>query len=174
MNYCVDCHSGFEDSGAPQLEECTVCHEAQLAMNEGEKAKGVSGDPSMMYGMGITCTMCHTGVEERVYRPSSSTCTDCHEEGYVEVFNDWRQEIKSTISDIDVLRAETEQDLVTADEKGRETSEEWDLYEKALFNLNFVKDDGTSGVHNIDYAREILASVETDLKKVKADLKAKW
>lgn len=174
MNYCAACHAENEGSSAPQLAECTVCHEAQLAMNEGRGAKGVTGAPGLMYGADITCTMCHTGVEEGVYRPSSSTCTDCHSEDYIEVFNDWAQGVKKTLARLALLRADTERALLKADDKGRDTDEAWALYQKALYNLNFVKDDGTSGVHNIDYANDVLTSVETDFKKVLADLKTKW
>jgi hypothetical protein len=52
--------------------------------------------------------------------------------------------------------------------------EGWVLYEKALHNLNFVKDDGTHGVHKIDYAQAILKSVESDFKQILKDLNVKW
>lgn len=174
MNYCVDCHSGFEGSAAPLIENCKACHGAQVDMNEGEGARGVSGEPSMMYGIGISCTMCHTGVEEGVYRPSSSTCTDCHEQGYEEVFINWRGEVRQTLQDIDVLRAETENALTTAEDQGREVGELWKTYRKALYNFNFIRDDGTKGIHNIDYTRKILGEVENDLHDIQSQLRRKW
>jgi len=174
MNTCVTCHEENAPSSAPTIEECTVCHEAQLAMNEGKGAKGVEGDAGLMYGAGITCDMCHTGVQEGVYRPSSSTCTDCHDDSYVEVFDDWSGEIKSKLERLSLLRANVESAIIQAEEKHRDTEDLWKLYEKALYNLNFVKDDGTHGVHNIDYAQEILSSVEADFKLIQKDLRAKW
>jgi nitrate/TMAO reductase-like tetraheme cytochrome c subunit len=174
MNTCVACHSENTDSSAPQIGDCTVCHEAQLDMNEGRGAKGVTGEPGIMYAAEITCQMCHTGVEEGVYRPSSSTCTDCHDAGYVEIFIGWEKEINAKVERLNLMRANVEGALKKAEETHRDAGAGWKLYEKALYNLNFVKNDGTHGVHNNDYAQAILKSVEADFKQIQQDLKRKW
>lgn len=174
MNLCVNCHAENEGSSAPLIADCTACHEAQLVINEGRGAKGVEGEPGVMFASGITCQMCHTGVEEGVYRPSAKSCTDCHDASYVEVLEDWSQEIKARLGRLSLLRADVEKTLLAADAKKRSTEAGWELYTKALYNLNLVKDDGTHGVHNNDYVQDILKSVETDLNQVLADLRSKW
>ncbi|MEJ2519323.1 MAG: NapC/NirT family cytochrome c [Desulfuromonadales bacterium] len=70
MNFCLTCHADAGDD-APQMNDCNVCHEAQLAMNEGVGGEGVEDMPSMMFGddVGMFCTDCHTGVTKGVYRP---------------------------------------------------------------------------------------------------------
>jgi hypothetical protein len=118
--------------------------------------------------------MCHTGVKDGAYRPSAHTCTDCHDSSYTEVLNDWSQEIKAKLDRLSLLRADVEKALLAADDKHRNTAAGWELYTKALYNMNLVKDDGTHGVHNNDYVQAILKSVETDFKQVQADLRAKW
>lgn len=174
MNTCAACHAENSDSSAPQLADCTACHEAQLAMNEGKGAKGVAGEAGLMYAADTACIDCHTAVEEGIYRPSVSTCNDCHDEGYDQVAIDWAQDVKKAISKLNVLRAETEKRLVAAEEKGRDTSAAWEQYQKALYNFNFVKDDGTFGVHNNEYATDILASVRHDFQSIHDELKRKW
>jgi hypothetical protein len=127
-----------------------------------------------MYASGISCQMCHTGVEEGVYRPSAKTCTDCHDASYTEVLADWSQEIKAKLDRLSLLRADVEKQLLAAEAKRRNTEAGWDLYTKALYNLNLVKDDGTHSVHNNDYVQAILKSVEADFMQVLTDLRAKW
>jgi len=174
MNVCVACHSENVGSSAPQIEECTTCHAAQLAINQGNGAKGVSGEPGLMYGAGITCDNCHTGVTEGVYRPSASTCTDCHDESYVEVLKDWSADVNAKVARLSEMRADVEKELLAAESHERDTKAGWELYVKALYNLNLVKDDGTHGVHNNDYVQEILKSVEADFKAVLQGLRTKW
>jgi len=64
--------------------------------------------------------------------------------------------------------------LTDADKRGRDTVEEWASYKRALRNLNFVRDDGTNGVHNIDYATDVLAAIRTDFSQIKKSLQSKW
>lgn len=174
MNMCVTCHAENDDSSAPQIADCTVCHEAQLAMNEGKGANGVTGEPGLMFDAGIDCEMCHTGVSMGLYRPSSSTCTDCHDESYGEIFDDWAAETQTELKEIQELRIEVEHALKKADSIHRDTAAGWALYQKALFNLKFVRNDGTNGVHNRDYAQEVLDSAKADFDQILNNLKRKW
>ena len=60
------------------------------------------------------------------------------------------------------------------DEIQRDTSANWETYQKALFNLKFVENDGTHGVHNPDYSQAVLKSVEADFKQVMKNLNRTW
>ena len=131
----------------------------------------------MMYGdaADMTCTDCHTGVTKGVFRPSSSTCTDCHEDqAYVDVFNEWAEATEARIDALKALRIEVEAELVDADAANRDTAAVWEIYERAVRNLKFVRNDGSNGVHNNEYAVAILDTVEGDLKKALAQLDAVW
>jgi nitrate/TMAO reductase-like tetraheme cytochrome c subunit len=176
MNFCITCHADASDD-APQMKDCNVCHEAQLAMNEGTGVNGVEDVPSMMYGEAadMTCTDCHTGVTKGVYRSSASTCTDCHEdETYVDVFDEWAETTEARIDELKALRIEVEAELTDADAAQRDTAAVWDIYSRALRNLKFVRNDGTHGVHNSEYAVAILDTVEADFKKALNQLDAVW
>lgn len=169
MNMCVECHADSEE--APQLADCTVCHETQVAMNEGKGAHGIEGEASLMFAEGLDCQSCHTGIDEGLFRPTASSCLDCHEEGYDEVYSEWSKETGEELAKLDSLKEKVEQALLQADEDKRDTSAGWQLYAAALSKLNFVKDDGTIGVHNRDYADTILSAAKEDLEQIEAQLK---
>jgi nitrate/TMAO reductase-like tetraheme cytochrome c subunit len=175
MNFCIACHADVGDD-APQMKDCGVCHEAQVAMNEG---KGIAGIeiPSMMYGdaADMTCTDCHTGVTKGVYRPSSETCTDCHEDNeYKEIFEEWSASTEARIDELKTIRVELEAALIDADAAKRNTTEVWQTYSQAILNLKFVRNDGTNSVHNNEYTEAILDSVEADFKKAFTQLDSVW
>jgi nitrate/TMAO reductase-like tetraheme cytochrome c subunit len=177
MNFCLACHADAGD-GAPQMADCNVCHEAQLAMNTGIGIYELEPVPSVMYGdadADMTCTDCHTGVTKGIYRPSSETCTDCHEdEEYIEIFDEWAATTEASIEELKEIRIEVEAALLDADTAKRDTSEVWKTYERALRNLKFVRNDGTNGVHNNEYAMAILDSVKADFKKAMTQLDSVW
>jgi nitrate/TMAO reductase-like tetraheme cytochrome c subunit len=174
MNVCVECHLDNEGSSAPLIADCKTCHEAQVAMNEGTGAHGVVGEPGLMYAADISCEMCHTQVSEGKYRSSSSGCVDCHDEDYKEIFTDWAAQAKNQIARLNLIRAESEEALLAAEKRHRDVTAGWKTYKRALANLNFVKDDGTNGVHNTDYAMAVLARVERDFKDIRKQLNKKW
>jgi len=175
MNFCLTCHADAGDD-APQVSDCAVCHEAQEAMNVGSGI-GDLDFPNMMYGdaADMTCVDCHTGVTKGTYRASSSTCTDCHEdEAYNEIFEEWAAETNARIDKLKEMRVELEAELADADAAKRDTTEVWKTYSQALRNLKFVRNDGTNGVHNNEYAIAILETVEADFKKAFTQLDSVW
>ncbi|MBW2690708.1 MAG: ammonia-forming cytochrome c nitrite reductase subunit c552, partial [Deltaproteobacteria bacterium] len=116
-----------------------------------------------------------TGVTKGVYRSSSSTCTDCHEdEEYKDIFDEWAGSTNARIEELKEVRIEVEAALLDADAAKRNTAEVWKTYMRALRNLKFVRNDGTNGVHNNEYALAILDSVEADFKKAMAQLDSVW
>jgi nitrate/TMAO reductase-like tetraheme cytochrome c subunit len=176
MNFCLTCHADA-GGGAPQMADCKVCHEAQVDMNEGKGVAGVDEIPSLMYGEAadMTCTDCHTGVTKGVYRPSSSTCSDCHgDPEYKAIFDEWSETTKARVEKLKATRVELEEALVDADAAKRNTADVWKVYEKAIRDLKFVRNDGTHGVHNNEYASAILDSVEADFKKAATMLDSVW
>lgn len=176
MNFCLTCHADAGD-GAPQMADCAVCHQAQLAMNEGQGVAGIKPVPNVMYGEAadMTCTDCHTGVTKGVFRSSSSTCTDCHEDpAYLEVFEDWAGETKARVAKLKTIRVNIEAALKDADAANRSTDQAWASYQRGIHNLRFVEHDGTHGVHNNEYTVAILDSVAADFQEALKHLDTVW
>jgi nitrate/TMAO reductase-like tetraheme cytochrome c subunit len=174
MNQCVMCHSEYKDSSAPQLADCTSCHQAQHKMGLGKGGINVEGGPSVMAASDVGCTDCHNGVARGVFRPSSSGCLDCHDSSYVEAFNDETANIGVKQEQLRQKRIEVEAVLVHADAKRRDTASSWQLYKKAVYNLKLARNDGTHGLHNPEYAKALLLSVEEDFAQVLKTLDKKW
>ena len=174
MNMCLVCHAENEGSSAPQLADCQTCHQAQYDMNLGKGAKEVAGDESLMWAADVTCDGCHTGAQSGQFRPTSETCANCHEEDYVGIFNDWAGETKSRMEELKLIRSEVELLLKEADKRKRTTTDAWKRYEKALYNFRLVRNDGTNGVHNNEYANAILDSVAADFREIQKGLNEAW
>ncbi len=174
MNMCLDCHSENVDSSAPQLADCQSCHQAQYDLNLGKGAKGVAGDESLMWAADVQCDSCHVGADDGQYRPSAESCASCHDEDYVGIFNDWASDTKSQMEELNLIRSEIERQLKEADKRKRTTTEAWTLYEKAIYNYRLVRNDGTFGVHNNEYAKEILDSVALDFREIRKGLNEAW
>jgi len=175
MNFCVACHSDNKGSSAPQISDCKTCHQAQLAMNEGNGVATIKGEPGLMYAANVGCTDCHTGISKGIYRPSSNSCADCHEGAdYLNLYQEWASDTDKRIKALQKTRIEVEDALKDADAAHRNTGEAWKIYERALQNLRFVRNDGTRGVHNNDYAVAILKNVENDFKLVRKQLDTVW
>jgi nitrate/TMAO reductase-like tetraheme cytochrome c subunit len=175
MNFCLSCHAEFKDSSAPQMNDCQACHQAQLAMNEGTGAIGVKGEAGLMHAANVSCTDCHTGVTKGIYRPSSGSCGDCHTaDDYMALYREWAAETDNRIKSLQAQRVALEKALLDADAAKRNTTEAWETYERALYNLRFVRNDGTLGVHNNDFALAILGSVEADFSQVRKRLDTVW
>lgn len=176
MNFCLTCHAEMSED-APQVNDCGICHEAQLAMNLGAGVEGIEDIPSLMYGdvADMTCTDCHTGVTKGIFRPSASTCSSCHEDAaYAEVLTEWEAETVERIETLKTLRIEVETALLEADSAKRDTTEIWNIYQSGVRNLKFVRNDGTNSVHNNEYAAAILDQVEADFKQSLKKLDSVW
>jgi nitrate/TMAO reductase-like tetraheme cytochrome c subunit len=174
MNLCLECHAENEGSSAPQLANCQACHEAQYDMNLGKGAKGVAGEESLMWVADVQCDGCHIGADDGQYRPSAESCANCHDEDYVGIFNDWASETKSQMEELNLIRSEIELMLKEADKRERTTTDAWALYEKALYNYRLVRNDGTRGVHNNEYAKAILDTVAADFREIQKGLNEAW
>lgn len=174
MNMCLACHAENRDSSAPQMADCTTCHETQVAMRDGKGAISVSGEPDVMTAAGVTCDQCHTGVAKGLFRPTAETCVQCHDASYTAPYEEWKKETAEALEKLTGERATIELALHKADAAHRDTKENWTIFNRAATNLRFIRNDGTSGVHNAEYAQAILKSVAADLAQIRKNLNMKW
>ena len=106
-------------------------------------------------------------------RNASDTCTTCHKDnnrkGRARQIQEWQAEYKEKM---DALQAEVNSisaalkekpDLLNADLKKK--------FGDLRFNLSFLTRDRSQGVHNLDYALEIMALASSDLKELKTAMK---
>ncbi len=167
---CLQCHQNH--SSAPQIEQCSACHLVQSALFEGWGAIGSAGEANPMYLAGINCTGCHAGVLEGLYRPPQDLCLMCHDDGYLELQEQWQSSTQQRMDEARGLLNEARELLKQRKGEGEENEADWIILLQARRNLNLVRDDNTSGVHNFEYIyQQILPAVISDLQIIIANAK---
>jgi len=183
---CVACHKPHQSDNPHQLVAspdnlCGSCH-SQLAVLKGKGAKGVEQTRSLHTA--ISCFECHMTEKNhlmRVLRPDDpelpesriDTCNACHEvkdrKKRAEQILDWVAWYKETLEPVEAdMRIIDEAlknnpDLLNAELKQR--------LEDTKANLSIIEQDGSEGVHNLDYALEIMSLAKRELAKVKEAIK---
>ncbi|MBN1907414.1 MAG: hypothetical protein JW927_20210 [Deltaproteobacteria bacterium] len=183
---CTACHNPHNSSGKAQLvmdpmELCKSCH-FQGEVLKGFGAKGIEETRSLHTA--AACIACHMTEKNhlmKMFRPDDpnlaenrlDSCSDCHEikdrkmrtaqlhdmeSWYNEAFDPLQKELKMIDEKLkanpDILNAELKARL--ADTKD---------------NLSIIINDGSNGVHNLDYALEIMSQAKRDFKVIKEVIK---
>ena len=161
-NLCANCHqprraiAAADDDGNISVTSTHwgPHHGPQSAMLLGLGGAGLTGSPSGHATMvADTCVTCHIGADySHTFEPVMSSCLQCHDEGF----------------DIDAAQAEVQElidqlgELLRAkgllDEEDHPVVGVYPAAEaSALWNYIFIAvEDGSLGVHNATYTRDLL------------------
>ena len=151
MDICFQCHN---DRLAPR--DCTVCHQLQLRMNLGIEGMGVADTPNYMYPDSTVCVDCHLTEDDYKIEPVKICADECHEEGYEDTFTEWKDQTMALMNKIEPEIKAIGRDIRSAKAAGRNVGPAEELYNDANYNFRYVKDDGSKGNHNVDYAEALL------------------
>jgi nitrate/TMAO reductase-like tetraheme cytochrome c subunit len=139
---CVQCHSAG--------------HSAAELLYKGEGGRGVKGSPSTMYLAQVNCTGCHrdrTGDPSIGYptmrRAGPEGCVACHDADGAGYLQDWKSQVAASLK-----TAEAELARVQKISSIGSIPDAKKLLDDARHNIAFVK--AANGVHNVEYAVEIL------------------
>ncbi len=180
---CVACHNPHQSEHPHQLvmdphEICDTCH-TQKAVVQGKGAKGIEETRSLHTA--ISCVECHMTEKNhfmRVLRPDdpnlaegrTDTCSSCHEvkdrKIRAEQIQDWEAWYRETLEPV-----QADMRIIDDAIKNNPNVLNAELREKLAdtkANLSIIEQDGSDGVHNLDYALEIMALAKRDLAKIKA------
>lgn len=168
---CTQCHFRIEHGLAeptPMIQtQCNLCHSGQhlsaAAMYRGEGGRGVKPSPSPMFLGQVDCVGCHlkpmrSGLEAELSGQtklaSEQGCLNCHGEAYQGILSDWQETLKKETDRVQAKLDRVNQRLagLGPDAKAGQTCRE--LVPDAAYNLEFVRQ--AHGVHNVDYAEELL------------------
>ncbi|MGE5506983.1 MAG: ammonia-forming cytochrome c nitrite reductase subunit c552 [Chitinophagales bacterium] len=192
---CRVCHSFGKDGkiGLVRSKEqtCGQCHgrsfnwangsghhvELAFMKGQGSKEKGVADQPNMKVLMEFACQDCHfMDSTKHDFQPATPEqisknpeCKSCHANA---------AELKETIekiqSDVKAGLAKLQPRLVKAKAwvgKNSANKEAAEVYTQAQASVNFIVSDYSNGVHNPDYARELLARAGKLLDQFEAKYK---
>ena len=180
---CTACHKSHDGFTPTELvmepkQLCDSCH-VHRAVLEGKGAKGIEETRSMHSA--IACTGCHMSDGNhrvKVIMPDDpdlsenrvDSCTACHKDDSREIraaqIKDYRAWYNESM---DPLKMELEAFENTLKENpGLLNVELQAKLDDIKSNLAIIMEDGSDGIHNLDYALEIMALAKRDLKKIKA------
>jgi len=179
---CVVCHNPHHSDNPSQLyvkpeKLCNECH-FQDAVLKGKGAKGIEDTRSLHTP--IPCISCHMTEGNhlmKVLRPDNpdlaenrtDSCSDCHEVKDRKIrahqIKDWEAWYREAMDPI-------QEDLKTVEIALNKNP---DLLNEELktkledinANLSIIIKDGSNGVHNLDYALEIMALAKRHLREIK-------
>ncbi len=128
---------------------CSITGLVQRQMMKGEGGLGVGASPDPMFLATVSCTACHRlSADGRGYdkQVKSDVCNSCHEKGFEKIYKEQRDAVTSQM---EVLKELLEAVQRAGRAEGVETME-------ARHNYEFIASDGSLGVHNIKYTKELL------------------
>jgi predicted CXXCH cytochrome family protein len=179
---CATCHNPHYSDNPSQLamkpeKLCTACH-FQDAVLRGRGAKGIEETKSLHPA--IPCIACHMTEGNhlmKVLRPDNpalvegrtDSCSACHDDRdrktRARQIQDWeawyREAMEPVQEDLKIVETALEKnpDLLNAELKAK--------LDDIKANLSIIINDGSNGVHNLDYALEIMALAKKNLAEIK-------
>lgn len=174
---CMVCHEPHKNKHGYQLrkpreEICNPCHSAGEGIpRQQEMLAGTGARLGTMTGSGhfavrgVSCVTCHMHREEsgdwnrpdetgHDFDPHVEECMNCHQDGQ-KLWTETQMAIKSSLA---VLRAK----LDTIDPSKLDAGKKR-LYEEAEFDYDFVKNEGSFGIHNKAYADSLIRAIKERL-----------
>ena len=122
----------------------------QRELYAGYGGSGVEKSPDPMYLATVSCTACHKNRDLSVH---PLTCNVCHEKGFHKTMAEQKEYITGLLSSLSEL-------LKKPPNKGVPKT----LIDEAHYNYNLVVNDGSFGVHNIKYVKDLLDQSIQSLK----------
>lgn len=179
---CTQCHLAIQHKISRDIEayaDCRTCHtgshQAQKILFTGTGGRGVDHPmPNVMLERGLSCKGCHmfheeTGgaqVKSQTAVSREQACESCHGPGFGDILKNWENSTRQKLLAINAIYRAARQEAAKAAPARREAAEKF--LQDAAFNIDVV--DRGKGVHNIEYAQELLraafAAINEALKSV--------
>lgn len=173
---CTQCHFRIEhriSQPTPLVQtQCNMCHAGQhlspAAMYRGEGGRGVKSRPSPMFLAQVDCVGCHlqpmhSGPEAELSGQtrlaSEQGCLNCHGEAFQGILAEWQDTLNQETNSIQAKLARVNQRLAAAGPQSAGNCRE--RLPDAIYNLDFIR--FARGVHNVDYALDLLHQAEQTL-----------
>lgn len=153
---CAACHHSGEE------KDCGRCHTIQRNLYKGGELVSLLAPRDIMAEAGVECTDCHEPKNNRLSRSDASSCSNCHENGYQELFTNWQDSFRKLLFS---LRAELSQK-----KKVELKEEEQAQLEDLERTVRALELDGSLGVHNHLFVEELLTKLIQTVKLMGASI----
>ncbi|HEX5136097.1 MAG TPA: NapC/NirT family cytochrome c [Planctomycetota bacterium] len=176
---CIRCHNEIQH-GLPPREEhykgaCSNCHvdthKGPAEIYRGTGGKDVADDPSAMYLARVTCNGCHrppfpgAPSPPATYEADLLACVDCHGTGFTGMAERWQKEADVSLAKAKDALGKLEEAMGEEREEGEgDPAAAKSHYEAAAWNVSLALSDGSRGVHNLPYLRDLLRKASEEIK----------
>jgi hypothetical protein len=153
---CFDCHEEIAHSIPEEFEvACALCHDQENSMYRGLDASGRSVMPSRKAGpLEMGCDVCHT--EDADYMATEEGCEMCHEGKKGRTIEDVQVSFDKELVAVKQVVSDLRRSITKSSKPSAKSALAADL---AASRLQFLEDDGSRGVHNLEYARAVASHV---------------
>ncbi len=184
---CFRCHGEIRHGLRPQPVDkegkCAVCHGkghgSHGDMFAGQGGRGIKDDPGKHSLANVDCVACHevaafTHGKAVVDAPSriadEQACLECHGKKMKGTLADWKSTVADSLAEAkaEVAKAEKAYAALAAADPRRAKAKP--LLDAARHNCEFV--EKASGVHNLDYALDLLDKASDDAAEALRQAKA--
>jgi len=140
---------------------------------EGKGGLGVKEKPSKKLGV-VECVECHKGVVSKkkdTLDTIKKRCVECHDQGYGEMALRWKAKSEEILKKVAPKLDQIREEIDKVDKRGGHTFVFRKLYGEAEFNYLLAKNG--NGVHNIEYAEELIEFANRRLDEANQQLTKK-
>ena len=114
----------------------------QREVYSGNGGRGVERSPDPMYLATVNCTACHKDKDLAV---DPKICNTCHEKGFDKTMAEQKEYIKGVLDSLSEVITESKR-------QGAPES----LIDESRYNYDLIVKDGSYGVHNIKYVKDLI------------------
>ncbi|MFC1785083.1 cytochrome c3 family protein [Candidatus Neomarinimicrobiota bacterium] len=139
---CLDCHHSQEEA------DCEKCHQMQAHIYDGTIEISEAILPDIMFESDVECKDCHEDYNGVVSRAQARNCSNCHEEEYDDLVEEWQERTKTKISA--VKNSLSNIDYNDINEVSRQK------INLVRYGIEKIENDKSLGVHNIELITNLL------------------
>ena len=160
---CTSCHDSLAhgwiksansvSGGDHPLQSVATGHKVQELIMMGMGGVGIKGEPDPMCLATLNCSACHQD-KQRFAHIEHTVCNDCHGKGFDRILT---EQMRFVTSQMRLLRR------LLSQAKRRNNADTGQVIHEAEVNYNLVREDGSSGAHNIKYIKYLLDYSITNL-----------
>ena len=165
---CFDCHEEIDhDISAESDVSCALCHGPENRMYHGLDGVGTVITPSKKAGpLEMDCIVCHT--EDSEYAATEEACEMCHEGKKGRTIEDVQAAFDKEVASA----REAVSDLKSSLGKSSKPSAISALTaDAAMSSMDLLEGDRSRGVHNPEYAKEIVSHVKELVRLAKKSVR---
>ncbi|MFB0508295.1 MAG: cytochrome c3 family protein [Thermodesulfobacteriota bacterium] len=177
---CRNCHSPRENHGKTYLKNCAECHHGDGAgkvacgdchlsvkrLFSGKTGIGVEDLPSIKVDV-VECVDCHRSIAEgqkESFKAIRATCIKCHDESYGKMAEDWKSTADELLKRTSSKLKRIKEHIQRLEKRGQHTFAFTKLFGDAEYNISLVGEG--KGVHNLEYAAELIEAAKKNLDQI--------